>query len=105
MTGGLSVSTTDRSYSSLGPDPSQISNLCFAVAGAFMVERMGRRPLWFISTGGMLVCMIVVTALSATFLKDDNAAVGGAVVAFLYLFYGVSEKIRPLAARSPRQSL
>lgn len=68
----------------------QISNLCFAVAGAFMVERMGRRPLWFISTGGMLVCLIIVTALSATFIKDSSAAIGGAVVAFLYLFYGVS---------------
>ncbi|GFZ46473.1 hypothetical protein JCM24511_04720 [Saitozyma sp. JCM 24511] len=83
-----SVGITDPTKQTLVTGGLSISNLCFAVAGAFMVERMGRRPLWFISTGGMLVCMIVVTALSATFLKDNNAAIGGAVVAFLYLFYG-----------------
>jgi hypothetical protein len=52
-----------------------------------MVERMGRRGLWLTSTGTMLVFMTIVTALSATFVKTGSAAVGGATVAFLFLFF------------------
>lgn len=65
-----------------------ISNLFFAFAGAFMVERMGRRKLWMLSTGLMLVTFTIVTALSGVFTKTQSPAVGGAVVAFLYLYYG-----------------
>lgn len=34
--------------------------------GAFNAERLGRRPLWIVSTVGMLVSYIVITGLSVS---------------------------------------
>lgn len=40
-----------------------------AVAAAVNVDRVGRRPLWLISTAGCLVAFALVTGLSAGFDK------------------------------------
>ncbi|WVQ84191.1 hypothetical protein IAT38_006342 [Cryptococcus sp. DSM 104549] len=62
-------------------------NYPWAIAGALSANKLGRRPLFFISTGGMLVCYIVITALAAEFAKHGNLAVGYVQVAFLFLFF------------------
>lgn len=55
---------------------------------AQFVDRIGRRPLWLISTGGMLLSYCVITALSASFAKTKTPSIGIAVVPFLFVFYG-----------------
>ncbi|KAL6355277.1 hypothetical protein LRP88_10863 [Fusarium phalaenopsidis] len=66
----------------------QIWNFICALTGAFNVDRVGRRPLFLAATAGMLVSYLLITALSATFAKGGSAAVGTAVVPFLFLMYG-----------------
>lgn len=65
---------------------------CFTViisaTVAQFVDRIGRRPLWLISTGGMLCSYVIITALSATFAKTQNNGTGLAVIPFLFIFFG-----------------
>lgn len=80
----------------------QIWNLVSAVVGAFNVDRVGRRVLFLAATGGMLISYILITALSATFANGGSAAVGTAVVPFLFLMYGCfSLAFTPLMAAYP----
>lgn len=66
----------------------QIFNWFAAVlAGALMVDRIGRRTLFLVSTGGMLLSYIAWTALSSVFTTTLNQNVGNAVVAFIFLYY------------------
>ena len=51
-----------------------ISSWFFAVGGAILVERLGRRPLFISATGLMLLSLVVVTALSATFARSEFGA-------------------------------
>lgn len=55
---------------------------------AQFVDRIGRRPLWLISTGGMLGAYVIITALSATFAKTQVHSTGLAVIPFLFIFFG-----------------
>lgn len=66
----------------------QVWNWCLAISGALAVERLGRRPLWLISTGGLLCTFIVVTACSAVYANTESKRAGYIVVAFLFLFSG-----------------
>lgn len=80
----------------------QIWNLVCALTGAFNVDRVGRRFLFLAATGGMLISYILITALSATFANGGSAAVGTAVVPFLFLMYGCfSLAFTPLMATYP----
>ncbi|KAH8083480.1 hexose transporter [Filobasidium floriforme] len=63
-------------------------NYLAATAGSLCVDKVGRRKLWLFSTGAMFVCMCLVTGLSAGYEKSPNAAIGGSVIAFLFLYYG-----------------
>lgn len=54
-----------------------------ALTVAQFVDKIGRRPLWLISTGGMLCAYILITALSATFDRTQESATGIAVIPFL----------------------
>ncbi|OAA65646.1 General substrate transporter [Niveomyces insectorum RCEF 264] len=65
-----------------------IWNLIFAYLGSTNSERVGRRPLWLISTGGMVASITVITALSGSFAQTGHSGVGLAVVPFLFIFYG-----------------
>ncbi|KAF1347164.1 sugar transporter [Delphinella strobiligena] len=65
----------------------QMWNLLWAVAAAFCVDRCGRRPLFLASTTVMLVSYVVVTGLSASFAASADAAVGSAVIPFLFIFF------------------
>ncbi|OXH23538.1 hexose transporter [Cryptococcus neoformans] len=64
-----------------------IWNYPWAIAGALSANKLGRRPLFFISTGGMLICYIIITALAAEFTKTGKPAVGYAQIAFLFFFF------------------
>ncbi|KAF5005209.1 hypothetical protein FDECE_8330 [Fusarium decemcellulare] len=65
-----------------------VSNWCASVfVGALMVDRLGRRTLFLISTGGMLLFYIIWTSLTATFVKTGDPVTGKAVVAFVFITY------------------
>ncbi|KAK9311650.1 general substrate transporter [Lipomyces starkeyi] len=57
------------------------------LAGALMVDRIGRRKLFLISTGGMLASYIIWTVLSSVFTTTLNQKVGNTVVAFIFIYY------------------
>ncbi|KAL1890714.1 hypothetical protein Sste5346_008038 [Sporothrix stenoceras] len=65
----------------------QVWNLICAVGAAFVVDRLGRRTLFLASGCIMLVSYVIVTALSAEFAKSGHAAVGTAVIPFLFVFF------------------
>ncbi|KAL1612203.1 hypothetical protein SLS60_000427 [Paraconiothyrium brasiliense] len=66
----------------------QIFNWITAVgAGAMMVDRAGRRPLFLTSVAGMAVSYAIWTALTSTFIKSHDADAGRAVVAFIFIYY------------------
>ncbi|KAL3470511.1 general substrate transporter [Aspergillus californicus] len=66
----------------------QLWNLGFAVAAAFTVDRVGRRPIFLTSCLGMLVTLILITSLSGTFASTGTTAIGTAVIPFIFLFSG-----------------
>ena len=66
----------------------QIFNwLASTFLGALMVDRVGRRTLFLLSTAGMLCSYAVWTGLSAHFANTGGEAVGRAVVAFIFIYY------------------
>ncbi|KAL0942055.1 lactose permease [Colletotrichum truncatum] len=65
-----------------------VSNwLASVFAGALMVDRLGRRTLFLISTGGMLLFYAIWTSLTATFVKTNDSSIGKAVIAFVFMTY------------------
>ncbi|KAH7155914.1 sugar transporter [Dactylonectria macrodidyma] len=66
----------------------QVWNLIIAVGAAASVDKVGRRFLFLLSCGGMLVSFILISALSGTFATTANSAAGLAVVPFLFIYYG-----------------
>ncbi|KAJ4206986.1 hypothetical protein FSOLCH5_004979 [Fusarium solani] len=66
----------------------QIFNWIIATfLGALMVDRLGRRFLFLVSTAGMLASYIVWTGLTSYFVSSRDEAAGRAVVAFIFIFY------------------
>ncbi|KAH0435767.1 lactose permease [Colletotrichum camelliae] len=66
----------------------QVFNWIAAVfAGAMMVDRIGRRKLFLISTAGMLVCYIIWTILTSVFARTKDEKAGYTVVAFIFIYY------------------
>ncbi|KAF9765838.1 hypothetical protein IL306_001805 [Fusarium sp. DS 682] len=66
----------------------QIFNwLASTFLGALMVDRLGRRTLFLLSTGGMLVSYAIWTGLTAHFVGSRDESTGRAVVAFIFIFY------------------
>jgi MFS family permease len=65
----------------------QIWNLLVGIIAAFLVDRVGRRPLFLTSAGTMLVGIVVITGLSGSFSQTGHAATGTAVIPFLFVFY------------------
>lgn len=59
-----------------------------ATGAALGVDRVGRRPLWLISTAGMLFSFCIVMGLSASYDMSHQKAIGVAVIPFLFIFYG-----------------
>jgi sugar porter (SP) family MFS transporter len=64
-----------------------IWNLFWALLGAFVVERAGRRLLFLSSLTGMLVFFMMQTVCSAVYAERNDGNAGHAVIAFIFLFY------------------
>ncbi|KAJ9110855.1 hypothetical protein QFC19_001364 [Naganishia cerealis] len=76
-----------------------IFNYATAIFGALTVDKIGRRPLFLISTTGMCICFSIWTACSAIYTKSaaevdandnplhPNKAAGRAVLAMIFLYY------------------
>jgi MFS family permease len=64
----------------------QIYNWFFALSAAVFIDRIGRRPLWLISAGGMTISYIVWTVLSERFAATKDAGIGKGVLAFIFLY-------------------
>ncbi|KAL2215456.1 putative transporter [Thermoascus aurantiacus ATCC 26904] len=65
----------------------QICNFIVALGMCFVVDKVGRRKLFLISTGGMLGAFIVWTICSARYSIAGNHAAARAVVAMIYIYY------------------
>ncbi|PYI09322.1 general substrate transporter [Aspergillus sclerotiicarbonarius CBS 121057] len=65
----------------------QMWDLVFAAVGAFLIDRLGRRPLFLASAAIMFVSYVLVTALSGSFAATNDAATGAAVIPFLFIFF------------------
>lgn len=65
----------------------QIFNFFAAIFGALLVDRAGRRPLWIVSCAGMLVTYIILTVLSAEFVRSGSSGLGIGVIVMLFLYF------------------
>ncbi|KAI9147154.1 High-affinity glucose transporter [Paramyrothecium foliicola] len=54
--------------------------------GAMMVDRFGRRPLFLVSTTGMLASFIAWTGLTSFYAENHSEGVSRAVVVFIFVF-------------------
>ncbi|KAE8373999.1 general substrate transporter [Aspergillus bertholletiae] len=80
----------------------QMWNLIFAVLGAILIDRFGRRPLFLASAVVMFVSYVLVTALSGSFASTHHAATGAAVIPFLFIFFaGYGLALTPLITAYP----
>ncbi|KAJ3782801.1 major facilitator superfamily domain-containing protein [Lentinula aff. detonsa] len=76
----------------VNPDKIAVINGCLttcdfisAIAGALCVNSVGRRPLWIISTAGLLVCFAVMTALAAVFAQGSSMPAAYAFIVVLFI--------------------
>ncbi|VUC26053.1 unnamed protein product [Clonostachys rosea] len=82
----------------------QIWNLIFAVGAAAFVDRLGRRPLFLISSVGMLVSFVLISGLSGSFATTGNAPTGLAVIPFLFIYYAFYDiAFTPLVVSYPAE--
>jgi len=65
----------------------QIFNFITAVTMCFFVDKIGRRPLFLVSTAGMLVAFIVWTICSSRYTETGNKGAAKAVVGMIYIYY------------------
>ncbi|RDX40533.1 general substrate transporter [Lentinus brumalis] len=63
----------------------QIWSLAFGMSASFLVERIGRRPLFISSCAGMLVFFTMLTVCSAVYAENQSQAAAHAVIAFIAL--------------------
>ncbi|KAF8641454.1 hypothetical protein AX16_009966 [Volvariella volvacea WC 439] len=82
----LESPTPQPSYSSQN-GVLHIYNLIVAIIAGFLCERVGRRPLFIISTVGMLVFWTVIS-ICFRYASDGISAAGRAAVAAIFLYYG-----------------
>lgn len=65
-----------------------IFNFIVAITASMSVERVGRRPLFVISTAGMLVSYAVITAMAGTYENSPSVGAGRTLLAFVFIFNG-----------------
>jgi MFS family permease len=61
-----------------------------AIFFSLFVDRIGRRMLFMIAAVGMLISFTILTACSAVYAQSGNNSAGSAVIAMIFLFYGVA---------------
>ncbi|KAF9634806.1 putative hexose transporter protein [Lasiodiplodia theobromae] len=64
----------------------QVWNLVCSAVGALLAERLGRRPLWLLSFGGMMAANVPLTVASARYAAGGSEGAARAVVVFLFLY-------------------
>ncbi|KAG9638963.1 general substrate transporter, partial [Aureobasidium melanogenum] len=86
-----SVGMTDSYDQALFNGGLQIYNFLVAVLfSVLLVDKLGRRKLFLIAAGGMLVTFSIWTACSAVYSQTGNKGAGKAVLAMIFLFYGMA---------------
>ncbi|KAK0347959.1 hypothetical protein LTR91_005840 [Friedmanniomyces endolithicus] len=63
-----------------------IMSLIISVSCAFLIDRVGRRPLFITATAGMLITFVIWTICTALFEDSGNLGAGKAVIAMIFLF-------------------
>ncbi|TDZ32841.1 Lactose permease [Colletotrichum spinosum] len=94
------VGITNKNTQALVNGLLNIWNWALALTTAFFVERVGRRPLFRISTIGMLTIFIGWTIASARFTETNASAAGIAVIALIFvyqIFYCIAFSPLPVA--------
>ncbi len=82
----------------------QLWNLIMSIVGACLVDRAGRRKLFLTSTLIMLTSYIFITALSGSFSMTGTAAIGTAVIPFLFIYFaGYDIAFTPLLLAYPAE--
>ncbi|KAE8153375.1 general substrate transporter [Aspergillus avenaceus] len=80
----------------------QMWNLVFAIVGAILIDKFGRRALFLAAGVVMLISYVLVTALSGSFEATNHAATGTAVIPFLFIFFaGYGLALTPLLTAYP----
>ncbi|KAJ5172134.1 Major facilitator superfamily domain general substrate transporter [Penicillium capsulatum] len=80
----------------------QMWDLIFAGLGAYLIDRLGRRPMVLASSVTMLISYVLVTALSGSFASTNDTVIGGAVIPFLFTFFaGYCLALTPLLTSYP----
>ncbi|TVY45738.1 Lactose permease [Lachnellula subtilissima] len=80
----IGITTTDSQTGINGG--MQIWNFFCALAGAFLVDRLGRRTLWLTSFIGMILANVPLTISSAMYAEHGSKAAAYTVVVFLFLY-------------------
>lgn len=57
-----------------------------AMAGACFHDRLGRRKMFLMSTGGMVVCLAIVAGGAAGYVEENSVPASRASIAFIYVF-------------------
>jgi hypothetical protein len=63
-----------------------VVSLIVSVSCAFLVDRVGRRPLFLVATSGMLIMFVLWTVCTSLYEVNNNIAAGKAVVAIIFLY-------------------
>ena len=78
----------------------------FAIGGAFLVDRLGRRPLLLFTNIGCTVVWVCVSVASSQYFAHESAAAAKAVIGFIFIFGAVySVGFTPLQALYPVEVL
>jgi hypothetical protein len=64
----------------------QLWNLVLSIDAAFNADRFCRRPLFLVSSIGILCAYIVISGLSGSFAQTNIASAGTAVIPFLFVY-------------------
>lgn len=81
-----SVGIKDKTTQALVNGLVNIWNWALALTTAFFVERIGRRPLFRVSTIGMLLVFAGWTVASARFAETEARSAGLAVMALIFIY-------------------
>ncbi|RDW74608.1 uncharacterized protein DSM5745_07270 [Aspergillus mulundensis] len=86
-----SVGITSSSDQAIINGGLQIWSFLVAIGfSAFLVDVLGRRKLFMIAAVGMLITFSVWTGCSAVYAQNENSRAGSAVIAMIFLYYGVA---------------
>jgi len=80
------IGITDTPTQALVNGLLQVWNWLCSVCAALLIDRVGRRMLWLISSGGMCCSFIIWTGLNSKFASTQNPTYGRAVLAFIFVF-------------------